>query len=178
MKRALLLLLLAAPSFGEEAPNDLGANVSVVVEPDGSTTVDVKRGQLKVKSGGTETRVGPGESVHAQKGKPLKRTLGAATPTAPAEGATLNATEVTFSWQKVRGAARYVIEISASPELAAARTQTVDGTQAAVHVEAGTWYWRVYALDGAGAPGKRATARRLTIDTTPPKLKTGKPEWK
>lgn len=172
----LIALLLAAPCFGDTP--DGGANVAVVVEPDGSTMVDVRRGQLKVKSGGAETRIGAGESVRAQKGKPVKRILRAVAPATPAEGATLNNTEVPMSWQKVPGAARYVVEVSPSPELSVARTQTVDGTKAVVHLDAGTWYWRVVALDGGGATGKRAPARRLTIDTTPPKLKTGKPEWK
>ena len=180
MKRALLLaLLLATPSLADEAPpNDLGASVSVVVEPDGSTTVDVKRGQLKVKSGGTETRVGAGESVRTQKGKPMKRVLAAPASTAPADNAMLNSADVELSWKKVSGAAHYVVELSASPEFSAAKTQTFDGTRAVVHVDTGTWYWRVVALDGGGVAGKRAPARRLTIDTTPPKLKTGKPEWK
>ena len=80
MKRALLIAMLAAAPAWAETP-DGGANVSVVVEPDGSTTVDVKRGQLKVKSGGSETRVGAGESVRAQKCKPLKRVLAAAIAT-------------------------------------------------------------------------------------------------
>lgn len=172
----LAVLLLAAPCWGETP--DGGANVAVVVEPDGSTTVDVRRGQLKVKAGGTETRVGAGESLRAQKGKPAKRLLRAVVPAAPADGATLNATDVPFAWPKVPGAAHYVVEISASPEMSAARTQTVEGTSALVHLDAGTWYWRVVALDGGGGSGKRAAARRLTIDTTPPKLKTGKPEWK
>ncbi len=170
------LLLLAAPCFAD--PPDGGASVSVVVEPDGATTVDVHRGQLKVKSAGSEAHVGAGESVHAQKGKPLKRILRAPAPDTPADGATLNATDVTFGWQKVPGAARYVLEIAASPEMSAARSQTVDGTRTVVHLDAGTWYWRVVALDGNNTPGRRVTARRLTIDTTPPKLKTGKPEWK
>ena len=177
MKRALTLALLLSTPAWADTP-DGGTNVAVVVEPDGSTTVDVRRGQLKVKSGGSETRVGAGESLRASKGKPVKRVLRAVTPESPADGATLNATEVPFSWPKVPGAARYVVEISPSPELSAARTQTVDGTKAVVHLDAGTWYWRVVALDGGGASGKRAAARRLTIDTTPPKLKTGKPEWK
>lgn len=170
------LCLLAAPCRAD--PPDMGANVAVTVDPDGSTTVDVRRGQVKVKAGGSETRVGAGESVRAQKGKPVKRLLRAVMPTAPADGATLNATDVPFAWPKVPGAAHYVVEISASPEMSAARTQTVEGTRAVVHLDAGTWYWRVVALDGGGGSGKRAAARRLTIDTTPPKLKTGKPEWK
>jgi hypothetical protein len=170
------LCLLAAPCFGDTP--DGGANVSVIVEPDGSTTVDVKRGQLKVKSGGAETRVGAGETVRAQKGKPLNRLLAATSATTPAPDATFRTTDVAFTWQKVRGAARYVLEIAPSPELTGGSATTIDGTKTVVHLETGTWYWRVVALDGSGAPGKRAAARRLTIDTTPPKLKTGKPEWK
>ncbi|HWE30219.1 MAG TPA: hypothetical protein VHB97_19570 [Polyangia bacterium] len=170
------LCLLAAPCFGETP--DGGATVSVVVEPNGDTTLDVKRGQLKVKAGGAEARVGTGESIRTQKGKPMRRVLAAATQTAPVADATLNATDVELAWQKVPGASRYVLEIAASPELSAAKTHTIDGTKTVVHLDTGTWYWRVVALDGSGAPGKRTAARRLTIDTTPPKLKTGKPEWK
>jgi len=177
MRRALAIALFFATPAWADMP-DGGANVAVVVEPDGSTTVDVRRGQLKVKAGGSEARVGAGESVHVQKGKPMHHLLRAPTPEAPADGATLNATDVPFAWQKVPGAARYLVEIAPAPELTAARTQTVDGTRTVVHLDAGTWYWRVIALDGNGAPGRRVTARRLTIDTTPPKLKTGKPEWK
>jgi hypothetical protein len=177
MKRALLVAMLAAAPAWAETP-DGGANVSVIVEPDGSTTVDVKRGQLKVKSGGSETRVGAGESVRTQKGKPLKRVLAATIATAPAAEAIVKTMDVAFAWQKVPGAARYVLEIAPSPEMAGTHATTVDGTKTGVHLDTGTWYWRVVALDGSGAPGKRAAARRLTIDTTPPKLKTGKPEWK
>jgi hypothetical protein len=176
MKRALVMLLFAVPAWAETP--DGGANVAVVVEPNGDTTIDVRRGQLKVKSGSAETHVGAGESVRAPKGKPMKRVLAATVATAPGADAALKATDVEFAWQKVPGAARYLVEIAASPELAAARTQTVEGTKTVVHLDTGTWYWRVVALDGSGTPGKRAATRRLTIDTTPPKLKTGKPEWK
>ena len=176
MKRALLLLLLAAPAWGDTP--DGGASVSVVVEPDGATTVDVKRGQVKVKSADAEMHIRAGEGVRAQKGKKLTRVLAMATLTTPVAEATIKTTDVEFAWQKVPGAARYVLEIASSPEFGGARTETIEGVKTVVHLDAGTWYWRVVALDGSGAPGKRAAARRLTIDTTPPKLKTGKPEWK
>ena len=65
---------------------------------------------------------------------------------------------------------------ASQPEMVAARTETVEGTRATVHLAAGTW-WRVVALDGKAARRARhATARRLVIDPTPPKLKTGKPD--
>ena len=177
MRRALLLCaLVASPAWAE--PPDLGASVSVSVEPNGDTTVEVRRGALKVKAAGAETRVGAGETLRAQKGKPAKKLLPPVAATAPADGATLGAKEVAFAWPKVAGASRYLVEIAATPELTSGRTQTIDGTHAVVHLEGGTWYWRVVALDGEGSPGKRAVPRRLTIDLTPPKLKTGKPEWR
>jgi hypothetical protein len=86
--------------------------------------------------------------------------------------------DVPLVWHAVPGAARYVVEIASQPEMVAPRTETIEGTRATVHFTAGTWYWRVVALDGGGAAGRHATARRLNIDTTPPKLKTGKPEWR
>jgi hypothetical protein len=116
--------------------------------------------------------------LRAQKGKPIKRLLRTPVVTAPADGATLNSVDVAFGWQKVPGAAQYVVEIASSPEMLAVRTQTVADVRAVIHLNAGTWYWRVVALDGEGMAGKRALPRRITIDTTPPKLKTGKPEWK
>jgi hypothetical protein len=180
----LALCLLVAPGLvraegvAPAAPADAGASVSVVVEANGDTTLDVKRGDVKVKAGGKETRVSTGEAVRTQKGKPLKRLLRAPSPTAPAEGATLGTVEVGFTWQKVPGAAKYLLEVANAPAATAAQSQTVDGTKTNLHLEAGTWYWRVVALDGEGTPGRRAQPRRLTIDTTPPKLKTGKPEWR
>jgi hypothetical protein len=176
MRRALALCaLLASPAWAD--PPDGGASVSVAVEANGDSTVDVRRGTLKVKAGGTETRVGAGETLRVQKGK-AKKLLPAIAATAPADEATVGALEVAFAWPKVAGASRYVVEIGSGPDMTAVRTQTVDGARAVVHLEAGTWYWRVVALDGDGAAGKRAVPRRLTIDTTPPKLKTGKPEWR
>ncbi len=172
---ALLFCTLAARA--DEAPSDMGASVSVTVEPNGDTTLDVKRGAVKVKSGAQETRAVAGETVRAHKGKPLKRLLPAPELSAPADGATLGV-EVAFAWQSVPGAAKYVLEVATAPELSAAQTQTVATPRAVAHLTSGTWYWRVVAVDAQGTPGKLGQPRRLTIDTTPPTLKTGKPEWR
>jgi hypothetical protein len=181
MRRALLyfsVVGLALTARAANDPPDGGAQVSVQVDANGDTTVDVKRGNLKVKTDGHETRVGAGETVRVQKGKPLKKLIAAPEPLAPADGATLGTVDVGFAWRKVPGATRYVLELSAAPEMTATRSQTLETLRGSVHLEAGTWYWRVVALDASGIPGKRQTPRRLTIDTTPPKLKTGKPEWR
>jgi hypothetical protein len=176
MRSALVLVLFASTAWAD--PPDGGASVSVVVEPNGDTTVDVRKGTVKLKAGGSEERVGAGETVRVQKGKRLQRMLAAPAPMAPADEATLNNTDVALAWKPVAGASRSVVEIASAPEMVGVRTSSVTGTRAVVHLEPGTWYWRVVALDGGGAAGKRAAARRLTIDTTPPKLKTGKPEWR
>ena len=156
---------------------DGGASVSVVVEANGDTTVDVRRGALRVKAGGEEQHVGAGEQVRVQKGQPLKRALATPVPLAPADGATVATLDVALSWRAVSGASRYVVEVSATQEMTAPKIIAADATRAVIHLDAGTWYWRVVALDGGGATGKRGGARRLVIDTTPPKLKTGKPQW-
>ena len=173
----LALLLLAGPVLA--APPDGGASVAVQVDEHGDTTLDVRKGEVKVKAGGQVTRVQAGQTVRAQKGKPLRRLLPTPTPVAPADGATVGNPQVAFAWQKVPGAAKYVLVVAAAPELtgSAARSVTVTEPKAVLPLASGIWYWRVTALDARGTPGKRGPARRLTIDTTPPKLKTGKPEW-
>lgn len=172
------LLLLAATV--RASPPDAGATVAVQVDDKGDTTLDVKRGEVKVKANGQTTHVRAGQTVHAHKGKPLRRLLPAPALVAPAEGATLGKLEVAFAWHKVPGAAKYLLMVAAAPEFTgnAARSVTVSEPRAKLSLLSGAWYWRVTALDAKGAPGKPGPARRLTIDTTPPKLKTGKPEWR
>lgn len=178
MTRALFIWCVCSATVACAEPVDLGTQVSVQVEPNGDSTVDVRRGELNVKAGGSESRVRAGEAVRAQKGKPLQRLLPSPALLAPADGATVATLDVALAWQKVPGAARYLVEVSAVPELTSPRSQTVDGARAVAHLEAGTWYWRVTALDGAGVPGRRGRSRRLTLDTTPPALETGKPRWR
>lgn len=178
---ALGLLLLAGPVLA--APPDggasVGASVTVQVDAKGDTTLDVKRGEVNVKTNGQTTRVRAGQAVRAHKGKPLRRLLPPPLPTAPADGATQSSLEVAFAWRKVPGAAKYVLVVALAPQLTgAARTVTVSAPKAVVQLLSGVWYWRVTALDAKGMPGTPGPTRRLTIDTTPPKLKTGKPEWR
>jgi hypothetical protein len=178
MRRTAVILALFARSALAQ-PADGGASISVQVEPNGDTTLDVRRGDLQVRSSGTQTRVGAGETVQAKRGKPLQRLLPPATALAPADGATVGTLAVGLSWQPVPGAARYLVEIASEPDFLAARTETVTATRTQLRLDvAATYYWRVVAIDRDGRPGKRGPARRLTIDTTPPKLKAGKPQWR
>jgi hypothetical protein len=186
MRRALVCwcgLLLAvggAATAAADTPDGgaNGANISVQVDANGDTTLEVRRGQVAVKANGSQTKVRAGETVRAPRNQPLHPLLPPATPTAPLDGVILNTLDVTLSWQPVPGAARYLVEIAADPEFHAVRTETVATTRARLHLDtASTWYWRVMAIDKDAHPGRPGVARRLTIDTTPPKLKTGKPEW-
>jgi hypothetical protein len=172
----IMVLALAMPAFADLP--DGGASISVVVDPNGDTTLDVKRGNLKVKSDGSENKVAAGETIRTQKGKPIKKLLAQPALSVPADNATVGVVDVGFAWQKVTGAAHYVLEVAPGPEFSGARTQTLEATRATLHLEPGTWYWRVVALDSGGTAGKRGAPRRLIIDTTPPKLKAGKPEWR
>lgn len=174
----LVLLAGSALAAPPDAGTAGGASVAVQVDEHGETTLDVRRGEVKVKAGGQTTRVRAGQTVRAQRGKPLRRLLGAPSPVAPADGATLGNLDVAFSWQKVPGATKYLLMVAAAPEMTGARSVTVSEPKAVVPLGAGSWYWRVTALDAHGLAGKRGPTRRLTIDTTPPKLKTGKPEWR
>jgi hypothetical protein len=170
-------LLVCGPARGQ--PVDGGASVSVQVERNGDTTLDVKRGNVKVKSGGKETQVSAGDTVHAPTGKPLRRRLAAPAPLAPADGSLHRSADVPLSWQTVPGAAAYAVEIAGSADFATVtQAQSQDKSPATLKLPAGTWYWRVVAVDGEGTRGKASAPRKLTIDTTPPKLKAGKPEWR
>jgi hypothetical protein len=177
MKQVVMALLLSAAALAE--PVDGGTQVTVQVDDNGDTTLDVKRGNVKVKSGGKETRVTSGESVRAEHGKPLRHALAAPAPLAPADGSTAKSNDVPLSWQKVPGAARYTVEIAAVPDFATVTAAQMEPTPAArMKLPAGTWWWRVSAVDGEGTRGKPSPARKLVVDPSGPKLKTGKPEWR
>jgi hypothetical protein len=175
--RFLLALFVSSPAMAD--PVDGGASVTVQVEKNGDTTLDVKRGNVKVKSNGKETRVGAGDSVRAQPGKPLRHLLAAPAPLTPADGSLQKSAEVELTWQAVPGATGYAVEVAGASSFATTTlAERRDASPALLKLPAGTWYWRVVAVDGDGTRGKPSTARKLTVDTTPPKLKAGKPEWR
>ncbi len=191
MSRFFLVFLLLLPAIARAqsatapatpppiAPVDGGATVSVQVDPNGDTTLDVKRGDVNVSANGKTEHVGPGETVRTQKKQPLKRMAPAPMMTTPADGTTVNTLDVGFAWQPVPGANRYLLEIAPDPQFQSTRTLTTAGTTTRMTLDGSTsYYWRVTVLDGSGMPGKRGQPWHLTIDTTPPKLKAGKPKWR
>jgi hypothetical protein len=177
----IVVTLLAAGTLRAEGPRDAGASISVSVTDGGDTTLEVKRGDLKVSAGGEQTHVSAGQAVHVKKGQRAKKSslLGAPANVQPADGQHLNATEVALSWAPVEHAARYKVIIASNAKLdkpvhEATATAEVHST---VKLPAGTWYWRVVAVDKDGLEGRPST-QMFVVDTTPPTLKPGKPRWK
>jgi hypothetical protein len=163
-----------------DEPTDGGAQVSVVVAPDGETTLEVKSGAMKVKAGGEETRVKAHQSVRVKKGQRAKKisTLAAPEPVTPADGQHLNTLEVPLEWSRIDGAKSYKLEIAADDKFKSPLPQAPAASEKTkAKVKEGTWWWRVQAVDGDGLVGKPSPPRTFVVDVKPPKLKTGKPTW-
>jgi hypothetical protein len=91
-------------------------------------------------------------------------------PAAPAlVGATGN--PVTFDWDDVAGATSYELQVDdlSSFGLPHVFDATTGVSQlAAGTLPAGTWFWRVRAVNGEGTPGEWSETRTLTIESSPP----------
>jgi hypothetical protein len=179
MKRpGLLLLLLAGPAFAE--PGDGGASISVSVNDGGDTTIEVQKGDVKVSAGGQQTQVTAGQAVEVKKGHKAQKVSRLGTPgsLAPGDGARLSSADVTLGWDPVRHADRYRVTVAGNAALDKPQQETtVAATTLAVKLPAGSWYWRVTALDRDGLEGRPSSVRKLHIDVSP-YLKPGKPTWK
>jgi hypothetical protein len=95
-------------------------------------------------------------------------------------GLNVRAGGVVLSWKKVMGARRYRLAVASDSAFAhkIVELEAADAAAAPVHLDAGTYYWRIAAVDAEGLEGTVTHARRFVIDTTPPRLKTGKPKWR
>jgi hypothetical protein len=177
---AAAFALAAAPRADE--PSDGGTKIRVEVADGGDTTLEVARGQLKVRAGGDESRLSAGEGAHVKRGEKPKRIsiLPAPTGLAPGDGAHLNTTDVALEWEPVDGASSYHVTVAADERFVkvvhdAARAE--EPRSRARVKDAGTYYWRVSCNRG-DLEGRPSAPRKFVVDTTPPKLKTGKPKWR
>jgi hypothetical protein len=181
MRFAPYILLMLCGIARADEPSDGGAVISVQVG-DGGTHLEVQRGELKVRAGGQETRVGAGESVHAEKTRPLKHILRAPTNLAPADGASVSTLAFSVRFDKVPGAKGYQMVVAADPQFGEIvwRADHVETTKIDAKLQkAGTYWWKVVAVNAQSEPvGKPSPARKVVIDLTPPKLKAGQPRWK
>ena len=175
----MALAFASVATAGE--PTDGGAQLRVEVADGGDTTLQVHRGQLRVRAGGEENRVGPNEAARVKRGDRLRRVslLPAPTGLLPSDGAHINTTEVALKWKRVEGASSYHVTVASDEEFknVVYETAHVEGPRLSAKLkEAGVYYWRISANAG-DLEGPPSAARKLVIDTTPPKLKTGKPKW-
>jgi hypothetical protein len=172
---------LTGAVFADE-PTDGGAIISVQVGDGGVTTLDVQRGEVKVRAGGQETRVGAGESIQAEKSKLAKHILRAPTNLSPADGTNLSSLDFMVKFDPVPRATAYQITVAEDPQFAQVvwKNERTPATKVSAKVaRAGTYYWRVVAVnEKSEAVGKFSSPRKLVIDLTPPKLKAGRPSWK
>jgi hypothetical protein len=184
---ALLLAVLCAGGLvcalaAAQEPLDGGAVISVQVGDGGDTTLDVQRGEVKVRSGGKETRVAAGEGVQAGHGKPMKHLLRAPTNLSPSDGANVSSLDFTVRFDKVPGAHAYEVLVASDPQFSDIvwRADRAEGTKVEARVQkAGTYWWRVTALSPRSeVSGRASSPRKLVVDLTPPKLKAGQPRWK
>jgi hypothetical protein len=165
-----------------QAPIDGGTQVAVQVADGGDTTIAVHSGELRVKAGGKEEHVASGQGVQVKKGQAPKKTLLLPAPmvVAPADGQRIGKVDVSLGWQEVRGAQGYHLAISSDPrfDLFVHDQLHPSSVRASVRLDAGTYYWRVSAVDAVGLEGQPSPARKFVVDLTPPTLKTGKPQWR
>jgi hypothetical protein len=168
------------PALAEQP--DGGTAVSVQVADGGDTRIEVTRGGLKVRAGGEEAHLAAGQGAQVKRGGKVKKiSLLPAPPTVgPEDGDHLNTVDVVLSWKKVVGAQRYRLAVASDAGFAhkIVELEATDASSAPVHLDAGTYFWRVAAVDGDGLEGSTTRARRFIIDTTPPKLKAGRPKWR
>jgi hypothetical protein len=182
MRIAPYILMMCCGAALAEEPTDGGAVISVQVGDGGTTHLEVQRGEVKVRAGGQETRVAAGESVHAEKTRPIKHLLRAPTNLAPEDGASVSSLDFAVRFDKVPRAHGYQVVVASDPEFKDIvwHTERAEGTRVAARVQrAGTYYWRVTAVNARNeVVGKPSGARKVVVDLTPPKLKAGQPRWK
>jgi len=181
---ALLICLIGAARAeaptASAAPPKSGAQVSVQVTPEGETTIAVLEGEMNVRAQGEEARIKKGQGAHAKKGQKLQRISILPPPTElkPGSGEHLGSNQVTFSWTAVEGAQKYAIAIRRPSDAHFAKDVKADEPTTTVRLGSGVYIWRVASVDLQGMPGRYSADQPLTIDTTPPRLKAGKPEWR
>jgi hypothetical protein len=177
---AFSFVLALSNAFAE--PSDGGASISVQVTDGGDTTISVSRGELRLTAAGAETRLSSGQGAEVRRGQPPRKISLLPIPDRllPPDGEHLPTVDVAFSWAPVTGAHRYRLTVASDAHFRSVVHDRTDAPseRAPVHLAAGTYYWRVCAVDQEGLEGRSTSARKLVIDITPPRLKPGKPLWK
>ncbi|WAM28473.1 LysM peptidoglycan-binding domain-containing protein [Myxococcus sp. NMCA1] len=162
---------------------------SVEVGDGDSTTVTVKHGPpVRVEAEGVTQPVAKGESIRVEKGRPPPAPLPplvAPSPGQPEDSARLKRRPdrdghlgpVKLTWEAVRGAERYEVEVSRAQEQRAVFTQTVTSLEAKLPVlPAGSYRWTVRAVGPAG-PSEPSAPRHFELVPERLKLEVKKGQW-
>jgi hypothetical protein len=92
----------------------------------------------------------------------------------PAAGAKSYGDRAEFGWARVMAAARYRLQVAATPDFAQPVVDEagIDGTTRAVPLPPGTWHWRLRSIaaqaDGTDDPGPWGDAQSFTQRPIPP----------
>jgi hypothetical protein len=197
MRSLALMLVLLTSAHAEESSRpspspdgerkgevlDSGtASISVQVTDGGETTIEVKNGELKVRAGGEETKLSAGQGMRVRKGEKYNKISLLSPPSKlqPGDGERFESFDIALSWGEVVGADKYKVVVASDAKFAKPVHESTGaaGVKTSVHLPAGTYYWKVRAVDKDGLEGRPTTVHRFMVDATPPKLKTGKPKWR
>ena len=145
------------------------------------TNYDDKR--VEIAARGDRVDLGRNEGVVIRSGeRPRKKVelLGTPDLLAPADDGQVYNQTADLSWNPVRDAAGYWLEVARDPNF----NHMVDSVSALPdtsftleNLDTGIYYWRISALDQFGLPGPRSLSHRfdMRIDTAPPYLRLDAP---
>jgi len=90
-------------------------------------------------------------------------------PNPPAAQARADAGQAQFVWSEAKGAARYGLELGASPDLSAPLVQQeTAGTTLAVPLKSGKYHWRVRGIESDGQSGAWGAASPVIVPPDAP----------
>ena len=152
---------------------------SIQVAESGATGLRIFRGQTQAQTrGGQRLALGSNQGVSVDAGGKAGATV--SLPTVPVLTAPPNQTEVAYQdlaqgvtllvWNSVTGAAGYRVLVDFSPAFARPLydRQGVRSTQLELRaLEAGSYYWKVAAVDTAGAEGGFSDLWRFALSKAP-----------
>lgn len=135
----------------------------------GAAQLMVYSGESDVEASGKSVRVARGQGTSVPRGgapSAPELLLPAPLPSLPLSSASFDHSNPRFSWDVVRGASGYVVEICRDPacgELVARATSLTRTRWTPDSLPLGTLYWRVTAVSSSGLDGYASTPQSFTI---------------
>ncbi|WP_434382287.1 LysM peptidoglycan-binding domain-containing protein [Melittangium boletus] len=150
--------------------------LTVTVDEQGGTTVKSESGQVSVEGGGVTEVLTDNDSVRVDKGQAPRRELASPAPLLPSDKQRMSVktakgglTPVLITWQPVKGAAGYEVELwPAQGEPSARRVMAATGPELKVPLTVGAYRWVVRAL-ARDARSPNSAERDFEVRETPAK---------